>query len=79
VRVLYSILSAFVPSPSKWSSTTGDWKIYLVMALMMEYTIVCTYVITGALFPLHTEQRGRYDASPRDESLEIGAKSYYRT
>ncbi|KAF8525369.1 hypothetical protein JB92DRAFT_3140385 [Gautieria morchelliformis] len=36
VRVLYSVLGAFVPSPSKWSPTTGDWKLYLIMALVME-------------------------------------------
>ncbi|KAF8583035.1 hypothetical protein K439DRAFT_111065 [Ramaria rubella] len=81
VKVLYSVLGAFVPSPSQWSSTTGDWKLYLVMGLLMEYIVVCIYVITGARLPLQEEEamqiRGHIvPMTANDGFIEMGNKKY---
>jgi hypothetical protein len=68
VRILYSILNAFVRSPSQWSPITGNWRIFLVMGLMMEYIVVSAYVITGALVPLHKDDQERYIVPPTTHS-----------
>lgn len=61
VRIIYSLLNDFASSSqSRWSPIAGDWGIYLVMGLIMEYLVVCIYVITGALTPLHKDE----DQSP---------------
>jgi hypothetical protein len=63
VRVVYSILSAYSGSPistptssttgslSKFNIVNGEWQIYLVMGLVMEYIVVLVYVIAGTLIP----------------------------
>lgn len=67
VRVLYSVLSAYSPNAfsktashstnlSKFNSITGDWRIYLVMSLLMEYITVLIYIITGVLIPYSKDE-----------------------
>ncbi|KIM85114.1 hypothetical protein PILCRDRAFT_817972 [Piloderma croceum F 1598] len=63
VRVVYSVLSAYSGSPistptssttgslSKFNIVNGEWQIYLVMGLVMEYIVVLVYVIAGILIP----------------------------
>jgi len=67
IRVLYSILSSYsgslVPnievstnnSLSKFNASNGDWRIYLVMGLIMEYVVVLVYTIAGARIPLQDD------------------------
>lgn len=67
VRILYSVLSSYAPttipgsppsppnSLSKFNSVTGDWGIYLFMAVIMEFIVVLTYTITGILTPLKND------------------------
>ncbi|GJJ08727.1 hypothetical protein Clacol_002946 [Clathrus columnatus] len=55
VPVLYFILGSFKPN-SKFSPTTGDWRIYLVMDLIMEYIVVCIYIVSGITIPHREEE-----------------------
>jgi len=60
VRMVYAVLSSFSGSPipsstttttnslSKFNLSNGDWRIYLVMALLMEYVVVVVYITIGA-------------------------------
>ncbi|KIJ34914.1 hypothetical protein M422DRAFT_34854 [Sphaerobolus stellatus SS14] len=61
VRVLYTVLAAFTAKssgPSKFSSISGDWKIYLFMGLLMEYIVVLIYIIGGLKLAPGAEQEG---------------------
>jgi hypothetical protein len=66
VRMIYSILNAFSNTASlssadaarqphnsltKFNLIVGDWRIYLVMSLLMEYIAVLIYSITGFMIP----------------------------
>ena len=49
------------------------------MAIIMEYVVVCIYVITGAIFPLHKVEKGSYNmtlTSPDNGLVETGNKRY---
>ncbi|KAF8577591.1 hypothetical protein K439DRAFT_1655058 [Ramaria rubella] len=83
VRVLYSVLGAFA-SPSQWSPLTGNWRLYLFMGVIMEYIVVCIYVITGARLPLQEEdsQQVKAGVAPNrsiDGLLEMGFRKFNRT
>jgi hypothetical protein len=55
VRLVYNVLSAysgFKPQLHKFSRSTGDWRIYLVMSLIMEYVVVFIYIAVGNLVPM---------------------------
>jgi len=61
VRMVYGILNAFstsVPSIAKFNSVTGDWVLYLVMSLIMEYCVVVIYSVTGTTIPLSRDMGG---------------------
>jgi hypothetical protein len=63
VRTIYSVLSAFSgdnPSGSlyKFNRIYGEWQIYLVMSLIMEYVMVVIYASIGAWFPLRKDYDG---------------------
>jgi hypothetical protein len=73
VRVIFSVLNAFshnisfssssppsdnTGSLSKFNLVTGEWWIYLVMSLLMEYITVLIYSITGTLIP-HSRGEGQ--------------------
>jgi len=47
IRILYSTLGAFLKAPSKFSPLTGNWGIYLIMGLLMEYAVVWLYIYGG--------------------------------
>jgi hypothetical protein len=64
--VTYSILNAFSNTASlssvdaarpphnsltKFNLIVGDWRIYLVMSLLMEYIAVLIYSFTGLMIP----------------------------
>jgi hypothetical protein len=67
IRVLYSVLSSYSGSPvpnaesptnsslSKFNISNGDWWIYLVMGLIMEYIVVLIYTTAGTRIPLQDD------------------------
>jgi hypothetical protein len=67
IRVLYSVLSSYSGSPipnaesstnsslSKFNIINGDWRIYLVMGLIMEYVVVLVYTTAGSRIPLQDD------------------------
>ncbi|KIM84628.1 hypothetical protein PILCRDRAFT_818206 [Piloderma croceum F 1598] len=73
VRVVYTVLASFSGSPIATSTTTttnslskfnlinGDWRIYLVMALVMEYIVVIIYTTVGAMLPLQKDFHLNYE------------------
>lgn len=48
VRITYLFLSAFEASNPKWALTVTLVP-FILMALVMEYAVVCIYLITGML------------------------------
>ncbi|KAG2045336.1 hypothetical protein BDR03DRAFT_848884 [Suillus americanus] len=71
VRTLYSILSTFSSSSfsitststtqantgdlAKFNISTGEWQIYLVMDMLMEYAIVIIYSVAALVLPLNED------------------------
>ncbi|KAK9489776.1 hypothetical protein V1508DRAFT_406842 [Lipomyces doorenjongii] len=48
VRIIYSLVNAFSSSTAnKFNDLTGDWVIYLVMGVTMEFIVVAVLTITG--------------------------------
>ncbi|KAK9320594.1 hypothetical protein V1517DRAFT_375511 [Lipomyces orientalis] len=48
VRIIYSLLYAFSSSTAnKYSTLTGDWKIYLGMDVIMEFVVLAVLTTTG--------------------------------
>lgn len=50
VRITYLFLSEFEASNLKWALTVTLVP-FILMALVMEYAVVCIYLITGILLP----------------------------
>jgi hypothetical protein len=63
----FSTTSVATGSLAKFNSLTGDWWIYLVMSLTMEYIVVLIYCITGASMP--REQRDSDVAMGEDKPV----------
>ncbi|KAG1825480.1 uncharacterized protein BJ212DRAFT_1259563 [Suillus subaureus] len=73
IRTIYSILSTFSSSTFSVTSTsstqantgdlakfnifTGEWQIYLVMEMLMEYAIVIIYSIAALVLPLNEDHK----------------------
>lgn len=71
IRTLYSILSTFSSSTfsvsgttesntsdlAKFNMITGEWQIYLVMDMLMEYAVVIIYVVAGIVLPLNDDYK----------------------
>jgi hypothetical protein len=72
IRTLYSILSTFSSSTFSTSSTsttsdtsdlakfnlfTGEWQIYLVMDMLMEYAVVIIYSVAALVLPLNEDYK----------------------
>jgi hypothetical protein len=71
IRTLYSVLSTFSSSSFDVTSTTqpntgdlakfniftGEWQIYLVMDMLMEYAIVIIYSVAGLVLPLNQDYK----------------------
>jgi hypothetical protein len=72
IRTLYSILSTFSSSSFSLTSTsttsntgdlakfnlfTGEWQIYLVMEMLMEYAIVIIYSVAALVLPLNEDYK----------------------
>jgi hypothetical protein len=72
IRTLYSILSTFSSSTFSTTSTsttsdtsdlakfnlfTGEWQIYLVMEMLMEYAIVIIYSVAALVLPLNEDYK----------------------
>ncbi|KAK9312802.1 hypothetical protein V1524DRAFT_238868 [Lipomyces starkeyi] len=59
VRIIYSICYAFSFSTmSKFSTLTGDWKIYLGMDVIMEFVVLAVLTTTGSLLRNYSSKKG---------------------
>ncbi|KAK9329314.1 hypothetical protein V1520DRAFT_295553 [Lipomyces starkeyi] len=59
VRIIYSICYAFSSSTmSKFSTLTGDWKIYLGMDVIMEFVVLAVLTTTGFLLQNYSRKKG---------------------
>ncbi|KAG1874149.1 hypothetical protein C8R48DRAFT_693014 [Suillus tomentosus] len=71
IRTLYSVLSTFssdsfsIPGTTesntsdlaKFNVLTGEWQIYLVMDMLMEYAVVIIYAVAGIMLPLNEDYK----------------------
>ncbi|KAG2070647.1 hypothetical protein BDR04DRAFT_1018194 [Suillus decipiens] len=71
VRTIYSILSTFSSSTfsittttqpntgdlAKFNLFTGEWQIYLVMEMLMEYAVVIIYCVAAIVLPLNEDYK----------------------
>lgn len=71
IRTLYGVLSTFSSSTvsvtgttesntsdlAKFNMITGEWQIYLVMDMLMEYAIVIIYSVAGLVLPLNEDYK----------------------
>ncbi|KAG1798780.1 hypothetical protein EV424DRAFT_1332800 [Suillus variegatus] len=71
IRTLYSVLSTFSSSTfsvtgttesntsdlAKFNMITGEWQIYLVMDMLMEYAVVIIYAVAGIVLPLNEDYK----------------------
>ncbi|KAG1825484.1 uncharacterized protein BJ212DRAFT_1443614 [Suillus subaureus] len=73
IRTIYSILSTFSSSTFSVTSTsstqantsdlakfnlfTGEWQIYLVMDMLMEYAVVIIYSVAALMLPLNNDYK----------------------
>ncbi|KAG1758039.1 hypothetical protein EDB19DRAFT_82210 [Suillus lakei] len=84
IRTIYSVLSTFSSSTSvittttttqptgdlaKFNMFTGEWQIYLVMDMLMEYAIVIIYAVAGLVLPLDQDYKSPAPDSYQDEYL----------
>ncbi|KAJ5645726.1 hypothetical protein N7507_011737 [Penicillium longicatenatum] len=51
VRITYLFISVLHASDLRWNALLGPIAPFLVMGLLMEYFVVCIYLITGLLIP----------------------------
>ncbi|KAL2833715.1 hypothetical protein BDW59DRAFT_156516 [Aspergillus cavernicola] len=52
VRIIYLFLSVYRPLDMRWNnSLNGQVAPFLTMGLLMEYAVVCIYLVTGFLIP----------------------------
>ncbi|KAJ5513386.1 hypothetical protein N7463_002938 [Penicillium fimorum] len=51
VRIVYLFLSVFHPSDLRWSDLSGPIAPFLTMELLMEYSVVSIYLVTGFMIP----------------------------
>jgi len=70
VRTVYSVLSTFSSSTfsvtattpndsslARFNIVTGEWQIYLVMDMLMEYAVVIIYTVAGLMLPLDRDYK----------------------
>ena len=55
VRMVYLFLSVFHPDHGKWNALEGALGPYVAMVLVMEYVVVCIYLMTGFRIPATKE------------------------
>ncbi|KAE8352208.1 hypothetical protein BDV28DRAFT_5354 [Aspergillus coremiiformis] len=65
VRITYLFLSSLHGSDRRWNDLTGPIAPFLVMGLLMEYVVVCIYLVTGFIIPpwRNVEGKARLSAS----------------
>jgi hypothetical protein len=51
IRLLYALFSIFATSNTEWSPLRGSIAPFVIMALLMEYIVVCIYIFTGLHVP----------------------------
>jgi hypothetical protein len=63
VRVIYSVISVFSNSNlhSKWSPLYGSVGIFVGMALIMEYIVVCIYIGVGISIPYSRDENRHHN------------------
>jgi len=89
VRLIYAVLSSFsgslVPSATskntnslaKFNMATGEWWIYLVMGLLMEYIVVIIYTAVGIRVPLQSDYHANDTVGPSDQYAAHGQNGGY--
>jgi hypothetical protein len=88
IRMLYAVLSTFsgslVATPSsptntnslsKFNMATGDWRIYLVMSVIMECIVAVIYTVAGARLPLNEDYLVDASGSQGDAQPLYGAQA----
>ncbi|KAL4785949.1 hypothetical protein BJX76DRAFT_346557 [Aspergillus varians] len=51
VRITYLFLSVFDVSDLRWNDLVGPVAPFITMGLLMEYSVVCIYLVTGFVIP----------------------------
>ncbi|KAI5123723.1 hypothetical protein M0805_000316 [Coniferiporia weirii] len=94
VRTLYSVLSSFSPASSftstgvssgsssglaKFNSISGEWQIFLVMGILMEFIVVSIYIFFGLRLPISKEigYQGAHTNSPSISAIPLYGNSSY--
>jgi hypothetical protein len=88
--MIYAVLSSFsgslittsssqpnTSSLAKFNMASGDWRLYLVMSVIMECIVAVIYTTAGAKIPLQQDYRLNATGYPDDEHpLQGGQKGY---
>ncbi|KAE8370841.1 hypothetical protein BDV27DRAFT_151695 [Aspergillus caelatus] len=73
VRVTYLFPSVLSGSDLRWNSLAGPNAPFLLMGLLMEYTVVCIHLVTGYIIPcwrqIQKDQRVQLTGSSSVEEL----------
>lgn len=59
VRIAYLFLSVYHTSDHRWNDLSGAIGPFVVMVLLMEYIVVCIYIVTGFAIPVIGKQTQR--------------------
>lgn len=64
VRLTYAFLSVFKSSDLTWNPLAGPVGPFVAMALVMEYLVVCIYLLTGfSISPARDQRNDRIDGT----------------
>jgi len=89
IRMIYSVLSSFsgsliatssepnTNSLAKFNIASGDWRIYLVMGVIMECIVTVIYTIAGAKIPLQRDYHMNAAGNPDEEHHLYGGQTGY--
>jgi hypothetical protein len=88
--MVYSVLSSFsgsliatsssepnTNSLAKFNMASGDWRIYLVMDVIMECIVTVIYTIAGAKIPLQQDYHMNATGNPDEEHHLYGGQTGY--
>ncbi|KAJ5885861.1 hypothetical protein N7504_011697 [Penicillium tannophilum] len=68
VRITYLFLSVLHTSDLRWNALLGPIAPFLVMGLLMEYFVVCIYLITGIMIPAKAIPAAKGIPLPEEET-----------
>ncbi|KAE8371314.1 hypothetical protein BDV26DRAFT_302836 [Aspergillus bertholletiae] len=64
VRIAYLFLSVVHASDLRWNNLAGPIAPFLLMGLLMEYAVVCIYLVTGFIIP-------SWSRTKRDRTIQL--------